>query len=302
MILSTLVVLAVIAPFAVFAIPQVVGADESYVVLSGSMEPALSPGDVVLVDATAPIAVGDVITYTRGGSDVPTTHRVVGTTPDGYETRGDANENVDAGAVPADAVIGRVGLVIPWIGHVILWANSPMGVITLIVIPLVLLGITELAAWARREPTPETPDTPVPESLDTPTPETPDATHPAEPSSEDAPTDGDIAGLEPAEVASVEPTDAPTETMAIAVVDLKLTLLAMGVLLAYAGWNVYREFTVVAAPSPISVAALTVGLLGLLFTGWVTVSAWRLSHAAGSTPTPPAVTTDGGADMEGYDD
>jgi signal peptidase len=58
----------------------------------------------------------------------------------------------------------------------------------------------------------------------------------------------------------------------------------MGTLLAYAGWNVYREFSLTAAPTPISVGAFTAGLLGLLFAGWVTLAAWRAARAARSEP------------------
>ena len=78
--LALLLLLALLAPFVIYAVPGVIGADQSYVVLTGSMEPALSPGDAVVVDAVdaGAIAVGDVITFERSAAnDIPTTHRVV---------------------------------------------------------------------------------------------------------------------------------------------------------------------------------------------------------------------------------
>ncbi|MBB6647628.1 signal peptidase I [Halobellus ruber] len=276
--LATIVLIAAVSPFAVFAVPQVIGADEGFVVLSGSMEPALSPGDVVIVDASGPVGVGDVITYGRPGDSVPTTHRVVGVVDGGYETKGDANENADAGLVAPEAIIGRVVLTIPLVGHVILWANTPVGYVTLVVGPLVLLGASELLAWARREPDGGGKPAASPPEPGADAPESPDATAP------DATADWEFPPADANADTGSEP--APAGTVSVAAVDLKLTLLAMGVLLAYAGWNVYREFSLTAAPTPISVGAFTAGLLGLLFAGWVTLAARRAARTARSESDP----------------
>ena len=290
----TVVLIAAVSPFAVFAVPQVVGADEGFVVLSGSMEPAMSPGDVVIVDASGPVGVGDAITYSRPGDSVPTTHRVVGVVDGRYETKGDANENVDAGTVPPEAIVGRVVLTIPFVGHVILWANTPVGYVTLVVGPLVLLGASELLAWARREPD-ERDEEPAASSPGT------DADDPAAPDGSDV--DGTADRESPA--ADAGSGTGPDGTVSVAAVDLKLTLLAMGALLAYAGWNVHREFSLTAAPTPISVGAFTAGLLGLLFAGWVTLAAWRAARAArselesGPAPDPePDVDSDPTSELE----
>ncbi|QAU14036.1 signal peptidase I [Halorubrum sp. BOL3-1] len=300
-----LILLATISPFAVFAVPELTGADEGYVVLSGSMEPALSPGDVVIVDASVPISVGDIITY-RTGDTVPTTHRVVGERDGGYETKGDANDNVDAGLVVPDAIVGRVVITIPLVGHVILWANTPVGYVSLVVVPLMLLGVSELVAWARRESG---------ASAD----ESADSTRTV--SDAESPADGNVEAAVPVIPAGVEgsgssPADdgsdsdltpdsnalPSADTVLLAVVDLKLTLLAMGVLFAYAGWNVYREFTITAAPTPLSVGALTAGLLGLLFAGWVTVAAWRADCVAEPAHSPALPVPDGGEASEDNDE
>ena len=272
--LVTVVLLAAVSPFVVFAVPQAIGADDGFVVLSGSMEPALSPGDVVIVDASGPVEVGDVITYRTGANTVPTTHRVVGVVDGGYETKGDANENADAGLIGPEAVIGRVVLTIPVVGHVILWANTPVGYVTFVVAPLVLLGVSELFAWARSDPATAGGDDPTPE---------PGASRPEVGGNADA--TADVDGDDQAAVSPAAGTESPAaRTVAVAAVDLKLTLLAMAALFAYAGWNVYREFSLTAAPTPISVGALTAGLLGLVFAGWVTLAAWRAANAARSEP------------------
>jgi signal peptidase len=162
--LVLLVLLALVAPFVVFAVPQAVGANHGFVVLSGSMEPYTSAGDVVIIDRVGPdeIRRGDVITFRQGG-DIPTTHRVIErvTDADGvaFRTMGDANEDPDAGLVSPASVLGEVVLVIPLIGFVIQFANTTVGTIALVVVPIGLLVVSE--AWryldARRGPDPAAP-------------------------------------------------------------------------------------------------------------------------------------------------
>jgi signal peptidase len=164
--------IAVLVPFVVFAAPQVVGGEHSYVVVSGSMTPAIGVGETVTVNDVSPTAIhkGDVITFRRGktaeiqrgqAGDNLVTHRVVEVvrTGDGlaFKTKGDANEEADRQLVPADALVGRVMFTIPYIGHVIAFAGTEFGFIALVAIPLGLLVLSELydlarAARGRSEP------------------------------------------------------------------------------------------------------------------------------------------------------
>lgn len=152
-VIGVLVLLAVVVPFVIVAVPQVVGANHSFVVLSGSMQPSMGPGDVVIVDEVPPeeIAEGDVITFSDGRS--VTTHQVVGIEAgqDGrvFATRGTANDAADPRPVPEDAVIGEVAFVLPWVGHVVLFAQTRLGVVTLIAVPGFLLVISELYTLAQ---------------------------------------------------------------------------------------------------------------------------------------------------------
>jgi signal peptidase len=276
-IFGVVVLVALLVPFLVFAVPQVVGADHGFVILSGSMEPAMSPGDVVIVDASAAVEVGDIITFDDGKS-IPTTHRVVGVVDGQYVTMGDANENPDGQPVSPDAVLGEVTITIPLIGHVILWVNTPTGYIGLVILPLVLLLASELYSWARsRDPDPEPELKPAIRHVD------------------------DVAAERRAAEKAAE-TDGP-KSVTVAVADLKLTILAMAGLVAYAGFNVYREVTGLGAPDPISVGALTGGFLGLAFAVWVTVSARMAARSAATdassdSPADRPLAADGGVEAE----
>jgi signal peptidase len=117
---------------------------EHLVMSSGSMEPALRVGSVVLtrmVDATA-IGVGDVITFHPPGSRTVVTHRVVevSTEAEGRRllfTKGDANPVRDPEPVVVTGRIARVAWAVPYLGYVIRYARTPAGVLVLAVLPLV---------------------------------------------------------------------------------------------------------------------------------------------------------------------
>lgn len=151
-----LLLLAIVVPFLLYAVPQLIGAEHSYVVLSGSMEPTMSPGDVIFVDAVGvgAIAEGDVINFKRGSDERATTHRVIEVVQrDGepaFRTQGDSNDAPDQGVVTGDELQGRllsvagVPLVIPLIGYVIQFANTQLGFALLFVLPIALLVAFEL--------------------------------------------------------------------------------------------------------------------------------------------------------------
>jgi signal peptidase I len=116
---------------AVVVVPRAIGA-VPLTVLTGSMQPALSPGDLVVVRPMPAddIRVGDVITF-QPVSDDPTlvTHRVVGVTLGsagvaGFTTQGDDNNAADAPIV-ADQVKGRVVYSVPLVGHLTNAALAP---------------------------------------------------------------------------------------------------------------------------------------------------------------------------------
>lgn len=152
---ALLIVLGFVAPFVVTGVPAIIGADQSFVVMSGSMaaepKPVINPGDVVIVNDVDPtqVTTGDIVTYTTG-SETPTTHRVVDVQrQDGqllFTTKGDNNEDADPQAIQAGQLLGRVMLTIPLIGHVVLFANTTLGFATLVGLPIGLLVLSE--AWA----------------------------------------------------------------------------------------------------------------------------------------------------------
>src|SRR5438093_130827 len=114
----------------------------AYSVVSGSMEPTLPLGSVVLL---APIqgpdvAVGNIITFQhpeRAGDLV--THRVIGIdgAADGrfFLTKGDANGTQDSWRVPATGSGWRVRFFLPFLGYLLAIVQSPIGRLGFLVVP-----------------------------------------------------------------------------------------------------------------------------------------------------------------------
>ena len=109
----TVICLVLVIPIVVYSFPFMVGADSSYTVMSGSMSPALSPGDLVIVKGEDPIYIGDIVTVEPGESTY--THRVIEKLEgDRFVLKGDANEDPDASFVEASQIIGKVVMVFPF--------------------------------------------------------------------------------------------------------------------------------------------------------------------------------------------
>lgn len=123
-------------------------------IVSSSMEPTISEGDVVVIDPEAEITVGAVVTYEDPDGRGLITHRVIEIADDGdLITRGDANTESDSTPISVDAVVGRGRLLIPMAGIPWLWVadkNWP-GVIGILVTLAVSTWIGRWALMVRAE-------------------------------------------------------------------------------------------------------------------------------------------------------
>ena len=117
-------------------------------VFSGSMEPEINVGSVLVtrpVDSKA-IKVGDIITFDSPTSEIPITHRVVSVAEGSelhFQTRGDANEDIDPAMVPARNVVGKVYFHVPYFGYLSQFVKTPLGFILLLCVPGVIAIVME---------------------------------------------------------------------------------------------------------------------------------------------------------------
>ncbi len=121
-------ILVVVAVTLALVAPAASPVGISYVT-SDSMEPTIGTNDGYLLVPAGEVVPGEIITFHSDERDGYVTHRVVGTTADGYLTQGDANPSTDQAAgnppVERDAIAGQVLTVggrlvlIPQLGAVI---------------------------------------------------------------------------------------------------------------------------------------------------------------------------------------
>lgn len=129
--------------------PKVFGVATA-VVVSGSMEPEISVGDLVVVKEAEVYNEDEVITFYKDGAYI--THRIIsvnGAANGGevsFETKGDANDSPDkfATKVTRADVVGKVVKVYRGAGNVISFFQSPAGLLTVFAVGVVIWALTDL--------------------------------------------------------------------------------------------------------------------------------------------------------------
>ncbi|HET9186340.1 MAG TPA: signal peptidase I [Acidothermaceae bacterium] len=114
-----------------------------YVVHTGSMVPALNPGDAVLDrPASTSVSPGEIVTFgVHSGPDSVVTHRVASVSDGNIKTKGDANRSVDPWTVQASDVVGSKLLTLPFAGYLLVYLQHPQGIASVLtaVVALILL-------------------------------------------------------------------------------------------------------------------------------------------------------------------
>jgi len=132
--------LAALAPAFIFL--------KGYIILSGSMEPAVGTGSLCLVNRLIPydmIEPGDIIAFTTSLSGTAV-HRVAGFDGEGLITKGDANRIEDGERVGREAYLGKAVLAIPYLGRILNVFGNTFGRILLAGICLFAAGLIILTS------------------------------------------------------------------------------------------------------------------------------------------------------------
>lgn len=130
-------------------LPTVVLGWDPTAITSGSMEPAIRTGDVVIGNPDIPedLAIGSVVTFEASTGRL-ITHRVVGTTQDGaYITRGDSNSDPDRPPVDREDIqtVGRI--LVPYAGYPSVWAQAGSWWAVLL-LAIAAAGLVTASRWA----------------------------------------------------------------------------------------------------------------------------------------------------------
>lgn len=125
---------------------NILGSYKSYAVRSGSMEPTIMTGDIIVVKKQPHYFLGDVVTFRDRRQNV-VTHRLIATGEDSTElfsTKGDANRAFDQEKIKEEQIIGRVVFTVPRLGYLMSFTKTPAGLIILVLIPAAIYILDEL--------------------------------------------------------------------------------------------------------------------------------------------------------------
>jgi signal peptidase len=146
LLITVISIVALLLLVSIFPIP---GNFKVLTVLSGSMEPAIHRGSVVIVFPTNEYKIGEIITFGQiSKTKTPTTHRIFDMKVDAgvpsYITKGDANNGPDQKIVTPKEIIGKVLFSVPFAGYVVTAARKPWGFIAIIIIPALIIIYDEI--------------------------------------------------------------------------------------------------------------------------------------------------------------
>jgi signal peptidase len=125
-----------------------------FIVLSGSMEPTILAGDLIVTRAITPeqIVKDDIIAF-RADQNTVVTHRVTDVrTEEGltFLTKGDANTGADAKAVGVADLEGIYFWRIAGAGRFAMFLQTPIGMLLFVITPLCLFIVYDIMSRNRR--------------------------------------------------------------------------------------------------------------------------------------------------------
>lgn len=125
-----------------------------FIVLSGSMEPAIQAGDLIITKVIEPekVAEGDIIAF-QAEKNTIVTHRVTDVrTEEGlsFLTKGDANTGADAKAVGVGELEGIYLCRLAGVGNFAMFLQTPLGMLLFVITPLCLFILYDVVSRNRR--------------------------------------------------------------------------------------------------------------------------------------------------------
>jgi len=143
-------VIAVIALMALYVVSSnynFFGGYRSFLIQSGSMEPAIMTGDIIVTKNQISYILNDVVAFHNNDNRI-VTHRLVAVDDKSgtkeFSTKGDANRSQDFDTIHFEQIRGKVVLVIPKLGYLVAFSKSMPGFLILILIPAILFIVDEL--------------------------------------------------------------------------------------------------------------------------------------------------------------
>ena len=114
---------------------------KAFVIISGSMIPKINIGDVVILNDTNDVHVGDIIGFRRNSTAV--VHRIIKEMLVDekvmYQTKGDNNDIPDIDLVDNSTIEGVLIAKIPFIGKILIWLYNNLAIVIVVIIVILIL-------------------------------------------------------------------------------------------------------------------------------------------------------------------
>jgi len=111
------------------------------VVLSGSMEPEFSKGDLIIVKECDDYALRDIVVFDSGRS--LTVHRIIDIDGTTVTTQGDANDVADE-PIDASLIKGKVLFWLSGVGSIVEFIKTPIGTLLIIAAAILLVELPRI--------------------------------------------------------------------------------------------------------------------------------------------------------------
>ncbi|KKQ02045.1 MAG: Type I signal peptidase [Candidatus Roizmanbacteria bacterium GW2011_GWA2_36_23] len=126
---------------------NMLGGYKSFLVQSGSMEPTIMIGDIIISHKQYQYNKNDVVTFMNADQRV-VTHRIIEASVSkdktSFITKGDANRSEDSDLITDENIIGKVIFIIPKLGYLVGFIKTPIGLVVFMVLPALALIVNEL--------------------------------------------------------------------------------------------------------------------------------------------------------------
>lgn len=141
------VVVVILSVLIIISILPIKNTYKLLTVMSGSMEPSIKTGALIVSKPSESYMAGDVITFrpkNTSSNKETTTHRISREEKDQfgtvkYFTKGDANNGEDATPVYHQQILGKYILGVPYMGYFIYYVKTLPGLIIIILIPATII-------------------------------------------------------------------------------------------------------------------------------------------------------------------
>lgn len=125
----------------------------TFVIISGSMEPTLNIGDIIIVEECDTYEEGDIVSFRQNQSVV--THRITSVEvvngKNYYKTQGDNNNAEDSGTITDSLIEGKVIKTIPYIGKVLVLLQGKGAIVFIIILLYIYIAHSGARDKKRRQ-------------------------------------------------------------------------------------------------------------------------------------------------------